>query len=142
MILPDSNIWIYGIDSRADEHEPVKAWFDRSDEEIYLVPSIVQLEVLHYLGRQVDEGDARTPLAEGLFGFPATTEALTPATVRKAHRALEDHRELGVGGRDAALLVHAEQHDASLATHDGPLFQAAMRVGLDAHDPAAPGGVA
>lgn len=137
MILPDSNIWIYGIDTRAREHEPVKAWFDRTDEDIYLVPSVVQLEVLHYLSRNVDDEDERTPLAEGLFSFPATTQALTPATVRKAHRSLEDHLDLGIGGRDAAILVHAKSQDATLVTHDTSLFEAAMRVGLDAHDPAA-----
>jgi predicted nucleic acid-binding protein len=137
VILPDSNVWIYGIDTRVDEHEAAKAWFDATEEEIYLVPAIVQLEVLHYLGRNVEDEDARTPLAEGLFSFPATTEALTPATVRKAHRSLEDHREVGIGGRDAALLVHARASDATVVTHDPSLFRAALRVGLDAHDPVA-----
>lgn len=137
MILPDSNVWIYGIDKRADEHGPVKEWFDRTDEEIYLVPSVVQLEVLHYLSRNVRDEDDRTPLVEGLFSFPATTQALTPATVRHAHRTLEDHLEVGIGGRDAAILVHADRHDATLVTHDEGLFKAAMRAGLDAHDPAA-----
>lgn len=137
MILPDSNVWIYGIDTRADKHPPVREWFERSDEEGYLVPSLVQLEILHYLSRNVGDDDARSPLVQCLFSFPSTTRALTPATVRSAYRSLEDHLDLGIGARGAALLVHAMEEDATLVTHDQALFQAAMRVDLDAHDPAA-----
>lgn len=137
MILPDSNVWIYGIDQRTDEHEATRAWFERADEEIFLIPTIVQIEVLHYVSRKVEREDDRSSLADGLFSFPANTEALTPTVVRKAEGNLQDHLDVGVGGRDAAILTHAREHDATLVTHDGPLFRAAMRAGLDAHDPAA-----
>lgn len=139
MILPDSNVWIYGIDKRADEHEATRAWFERAEEEVFLIPTIVQLEVLHYVSRNVGGEDDRSSLADGLFSFPANTEALTPTVVRKAESNLQENLDVGVGGRDAAILTHARQHDATLVTHDEPLFRAAMRVGLDAHDPAADG---
>lgn len=139
MILPDSNIWIYAIDARADEHEKARDWFHRADEEGFLVPTIVQLEVLHHVDRNVEAEHEREPLVSSLFSFPADTEPLSPSTVRKAYEELEDHRETGIGGRDAALLVHALAADAALASHDQQLLKAALRAGLDFHDPIAPG---
>lgn len=138
MILPDSNIWIYGIDSRAEEHGAASAWFERADEEIFLVPTVVQLEVLHHVTRNVERKVGRDPLTAALFSFPANTQPLTPATVLKARDELEDHLDVGIGGRDAALLVHALAEDATLVSHDHGLLGAGIRAGLDAHDPIAP----
>lgn len=137
MILPDSNVWVYAIDGRAEEHEYAREWLERSDEEIFLVPSLVQLEVLHHVSRNVPAPHQRDPLVDALFSFPATTEPLTTATVRKARGELDDHLETGIGGRDAAVLAHALAEDATLVSHDHSLLEAGIRAGLDVHDPVA-----
>lgn len=142
MILPDSNIWIYGIDARTPEHGRVEAWFERADDEIFLIPTIVQLEVLHHIARNVRSERDRTPLASGVFSFPANTKPLTSATVRNARAEIEDHVARGIGGRDAAVLAHALEEDATLVSHDASLLEAAVDAGLDAHDPAASEGLA
>lgn len=133
MILPDSNIWIYGIDTRLPEHPKAGAWFEQADDEIFLVPTIVQVEVVHYIARHQLEQAAQ--LAEDVLAAPAQTPALTRGIVMRSAERLKDHRELGIGSRDAAILAHARDHDATLVTHDEALFKAAMRHGLDAHDP-------
>ena len=80
---------------------------------------------------------ARTPLASGLLSFPANTEPLTSATVRNARAEIEDHVAKGISGRDAAVLAHALEDEATFVSHEASLLKAAVEAGLDAHDPAA-----
>lgn len=139
MILPDSNVWIYAFDKEQQpEHERaadwLSAWLPESD---LLVPSIVETEVVHYLARQLASDVAQDAVDEFL-AHPGDFEPLTPSVNRQAGEFLVANPDRGIGGRDAAVLVHAKRNDATIVTHDRALLAVARDWGLDAHDPVAP----
>jgi predicted nucleic acid-binding protein len=143
VILPDTNIWISHFDEDIEpEHERVKSWLSRwLPESEVLVPAIVENEVLHYLARQLEPETARRTV-RAFLAHPGQAANLDSSTNRDAADLLVSQANRGIGGRDAAILVAAKRHDATVITHDEALFEVARDWGLDAHDPAAPAGPA
>jgi predicted nucleic acid-binding protein len=141
VILPDANIWIYHLDEGLrPEHDRVKPWLSRwIQRSEVLVPAIVETEVIHYLARQLEPGTVRATV-KNFLAHPGEVANLDPSTNRDAADLLVSQADRGIGGRDAAILVAAKRHDATVVTHDEALFRVARDWGLDAHDPAAPGG--
>lgn len=135
MILVDANIWAYFFDANTKEHGRVKAALPRllGDEEL-LMPTIVQMEVVHYLVKRLG-GDAREAI-DTFLAQAAAVEPLTGGITAEAARLLLEQHGAGIGGRDAALLVMARRHDATLLTNDKDLAKVAKTIGVKATNPA------
>lgn len=134
MILIDSNAWIYFLDAGLEEHvRVVEHLTDLVAEDDVLVPAVVQVEVLHYIAHQM--GDAARGAAEVFLAFPGTIEPLDGGSVHRAARILLEHRDDGIGGRDAALLAAAKRHDARIATADRSLSRTAEALDVKTVDP-------
>ena len=136
MNLLDSNIWIYLLARELPEHEPVMRWFRDELGDDVLLPSLVELEVTHYAARQMTPERARSAI-DALHHHPRAATPLTPSVTARAGELLLTNPERGIGGRDAAILLHAREKDATLVTHDTRLFELAIDLGIDAHDPVA-----
>ena len=134
MILVDSNIWIYFLDASAPEHAKVKTALPRALKGDLLVPTVVQMEVVHYLVSRL--GAQAEPHVETFLTQEAEVEPLSGGITAEAARLLLAHRESGIGGRDACLLVTAKRRDAMILTHDHALAKAAKALGLRTADPA------
>lgn len=136
MILPDANIWIYAFDKAFDHaHERARSWLDEWVEQAdLLVPSLVETEVIHYLSRQLPP-EAAGDAVSGFLAHPGEFVLLGPGVNRQAAKLLLSNRDRGIGGRDAAILVHAKHAGATVITHDQAVFSVAIDMGLDAHDP-------
>lgn len=135
MILADSNIWIYYLDASTKEHAKVKRALPRALAEGLLMPTIVQMEVIHYLVRRL--GANAEPHVETFLAQEAEIEPLTGGVTVEASRLLLAHRETGIGGRDACLLAIARRREAKVFTNDGPLTKGATALGLRTADPVA-----
>lgn len=135
VILVDSNIWIYFLDAATKEHARVKGSLPRALDEDLLMPTIVQMEVIHYLVNRL--GGQAGPHVETFLTQEAEIEPLSGGITVEASRLLLLHRETGIGGRDACLLVMARRREAMILTHDKPLAKAAKMLGLRAADPVA-----
>lgn len=136
MILVDSNIWIYYLDTRLPESGPVgRALPDLLLSDETLLPALVQLEVVHYIARRMaDRVDEAVQL---FFAQPGEEEPLRTDTVTEACRVLLANADAGIGGRDAALLVIARRRGARIATADKPLAKVARKMGIAVTDPTA-----
>ncbi len=135
MILPDSNAWIYALDEGLPEHPHVAPLlWNRLEEDDALIPTTVQLEVLHYLAGQVEDPER---LVDTFLAYPGEVAPLTLDVVTDASRLVLRHRSDGIGSRDATILVHAKRHGAHLLTADQALLGVARDRGLDAMDPTA-----
>jgi len=136
-VAVDSNIWIYTFDADLDEHADVKPSMTEliSSDTTLFVNSVVRLEVVHYLVKNL-EGEGTAPEkflnTEGVVSEPVTAEDVTRAT-----EILTEHDETGVGGRDASLVATMERSGVStLWTHDSGLKRLGDRVDrLEVHDP-------
>lgn len=62
---------------------------------------------------------------------------MTGGITAEAARLLMDQHAIGIGGRDAALLVMARRHDATTLTNDKDLAKVAKAIGVKATNPAA-----
>lgn len=135
MILVDSNVWIHYLDAGLDPHPTVRGRLPEIlAEDDALVPTVVQMEVLHYVARTLEDPGGTV---DNFLAFPGQVHPLTSGDVIDASRILLDHRDEGIGGRDAALLVAARAHDATLATSDRALIDVAERIDVPAIDPTA-----
>jgi len=135
LILVDSNIWIYYLDASTKEHSKVKSALPRALGRELLVPTVVQMEVVHYLvGRLAGRAEAHV---ETFLSQEADVEPLTGGVVMEAARLLLASTGQGIGGRDACLLVTAKRRDATILTHDAALIAAAKELGVRTVDPAA-----
>lgn len=135
MILVDTNIWAYFFDANAKEHARVKVSLPRllGESEI-LMPTVVQMEVVHYLVRRL--GPGASIAVDTFLAQAAEVEALTGGiTAEAAHLLLAEHSS-GIGGRDACLLVMAKRREASLFTNDKTLAKVAKSMGLEVANPA------
>lgn len=134
MILLDANVWIYYLDAELPEHRRVAAWLPGAiAQEDVLVPTLVQVEVLHHIARRLGEDAADT--IDAFLAHPGEVEPLTGSVVAEASRLLLAQRGEGIGGRDAALLVMAKRAQARLATADKALARAARKLGVKVVDP-------
>lgn len=137
MILVDSNIWAYYLDAGCKEHKRVAAQLPRllGDQEL-LMPSVVQLELVHYLVKRL--GSQSGPALDAFLGQAAEIVPLSGGLVVEAARLLQAHRDSGIGGRDCVLLVAAKRHEATLFTNDKALARAAAKLDVPVVNPAAP----
>lgn len=134
MILVDSNIWIHYFDANTKEHGRVKANLPRIlGEEDLLMPTVVQLEVVHYLVRQL--GAKARDAVDTFLAQASEVEPLTGGIVVESSQLLLAHHKAGIGGRDASLLVMAKRHGASLLTNDTDLAKVAKTMGLSVTNP-------
>lgn len=134
MILVDSNIWIYHLDAATKEHATVRQRLPPLLDEGLLVPTVVQMEVIHYLVRRLGpeaQGDVETFLSQECEIAP-----LSSRITLEASRLLIQHAKAGIGGRDSVLLATAQRRDAALATHDRVLADVAGRLDIKTSDPA------
>lgn len=136
LILVDSNIWAYFFDANTKEHSRVKATLPQMlGHDDLLMPTIVQLEVLHYLVRRL--GPAAEPAVDTFLAQTAEVEPLSGGVTVEAARLLLAHHGSGIGSRDAALLVMAKRHAATLFTNDKDLATVAKALGLAIRNPVA-----
>ncbi len=134
MILVDSNIWIYHLDAATKEHAEVRKRLPPLLNEGLLMPTVVQMEVIHYLVRRL--GPEAQPDVETFLSQECEIEPLSSRTTLEASRLLIQHAHAGIGGRDAVLLATAQRRDAGLATHDTALADVAGRLDIKTSDPA------
>ena len=114
----DANVWIYYLDADLAEHRDVRERVDTLvRSEPLFVPTVLQMEVLHYATNQMD--DSQRTMETFLTGEDVTVADLTQADVERAARLLTAHEHAGIGGRDATVLAAMERHGVSrLWTHD------------------------
>lgn len=137
MILVDANIWAYFFDASTKEHARVKAALPRLlGEDELLVPTVVQMEVVHYLVKRL--GAKAADAVDAFLAQAASVESLTGGTTAEASRLLLARHDAGIGGRDAAILVMAKRHQATLLTNDKDLAKVAKAMGLKVGNPASP----
>lgn len=136
MILVDANVWAYFFDANTKEHARVKATLPRllGDDEL-LMPTVVQMEVVHYLVKRL--GVAAAEAVDTFLAQAASVEPLTGGITAEASRLLLAQHASGIGGRDAALLVMAKRHEASIFTNDKDLAKVAKSMGLKVANPVA-----
>lgn len=134
MILVDANIWAYFFDANTKEHARVRTALPRllGDAEL-LMPTVVQIEVIHYLVRRM--GADAAPAIDTFLGQTAEVEPLTGGVTAEAARLLLAHHAAHIGGRDAAILVMAKRHDATILTNDKDLARIAKTMGLKVTNP-------
>ncbi len=134
MILVDAIVWAYFFDANTKEHARVKASLPRllGDDEL-LMPTIVQIEVIHYLVKQM--GPSASGAVDTFLAQAAEVEPLTGSITGEAARLLLAHHATRIGGRDAALLVMAKRHDATILTNDKDLAKVAKTMGLKVANP-------
>lgn len=127
MYCLDANVWVYYLDAELPEHDDVgDAVTAVIESEPLLTPTVVQMEVVHYLTNQLS--DSETPVRRFLNLEGQTAAALSPADVERAATLLHERPNSGIGGRDAAILAAVERYDvAELWTHDEDLLAVADR---------------
>lgn len=135
MVCLDSNIWVYYFDTTLPEHPSVADAVDsvRIEQSLF-VPTVVQMELIHYLSNQVIDGD---DLADRFLAATGPTVAqLTRADVRRATDILQEHPHTSLGGRDAPILATMERCGVdTLWTHDRGFAHVAAARGLTVVDP-------
>jgi predicted nucleic acid-binding protein len=104
-------------------------------DETILMPTILQMEVVHYCHLSV--ADSRSVVQRFLGLEDTEVPSLTPRDVGRASDVLAENPATGVGGRDASVLAIMRRCGATtLWTHDSDLFTLASRMDwLDVHDP-------
>ena len=136
MILVDANVWIYFFDANKKEHVRVRAALPRilGDDDL-LMPTVVQMEVVHYLVKQL--GAKAADAVDTFLAQAAEIAPLSGGVTVEAARLLLAHNSTGIGGRDAAILVMAKRYDATIATNDKGLAKVASAMGLKVANPVA-----
>lgn len=127
MILVDSNTWVYYFDEGLPEHAKVAPRLEALLEtEDLLMPTLVQIEVAHYVVRRL--GAQAGPTLDAFFALPASVHAFAGEDAKAAVRILQESSREGIGGRDAALLQAALANGVSLlVTGDAALAKAARK---------------
>ena len=128
MYCLDANVWIHYLDAGLEEHaavrEPVAGLL--ADEPLFTT-TVLQMEVVHYLRRQLAESDDAVDRFLSLSDV--TVAALTDADVSRAAATLADHDEIGIGGRDATVVAAMDRYDVTrLWTHDEGLKRLGDRL--------------
>jgi len=135
MLCVDANIWIYYLDERMEEHGRAAGELDDAlDNEKLFLNTVIQMEVVHYLVRQLPEDqhvEAFLNLDDVVVG------SLEPKDVATASELMRNHEETGVGGRDCILLASMRKRGVRrLWTHDTDLKKLAKRLDwLRVNDP-------
>lgn len=128
MYCLDANVWMYYFDADLDEHAAVRHLVTELlvDEPLF-VTTVIQMEAVHYLFRQLAESEAAI---ERFLNLEQTTVAsLVSADVSGAVEILRDHEVAGIGGRDATIVAAMDRSDVSdLWTHDEGLKRLGDRL--------------
>lgn len=128
MIAVDANIWVYYFDARLPEHEAVRPWMsDTLTDRTLFVNTAIQMEVVHYFAKQLEDTEAYTEWFLSLDGLVVT--ALEQRDVSQASELLVSHPHVGIGGRDASLVATMERQSVDeLWTHDTGLKRLGERM--------------
>lgn len=128
MYCLDANIWVYYFDAELDEHRSVREPVDGLlvDEPLF-VTAVLQMEVIHYLTRQLSRSE---PYVDRFLSLSAVTVAdLIADDVAAAAELLDEHGETGIDGRDATVLAAMDRFDVErLWTHDEGLKRLGQRM--------------
>ncbi len=118
MIAVDANVWVYYFDTRLAEHEAVRPWLRNAlAERTLFVNTAIQMEVIHYFAKQLEDTEAYTEWFLSLDGLVVTV--LEQQDVSRAGELLVSHPHVGIGGRDASFVAAMERREVSdLWTHD------------------------
>jgi len=92
-----------------------------------VVPTIVQVEVLHHVRMAL--ADVFGPIHDRLH-LDRLRPGLDAPTVDDVIHLLRERAADGRGGRDAAILIQARRHGATLLSNDGALLRAAKAVAV------------
>lgn len=124
----DANVWVYYLDSTLPEHETVRPTV-RSvlESRSIFSTTVIQMEVVHYLHTQLDDP---AEVTEGFLDLEDVRIAdFRRDDVEQAVRLLRNHPDVGIGGRDATIVVAMERLGCDvLWTHDQALGQLAERI--------------
>lgn len=128
MYCLDANVWIYYFDEELSEHEDVRdAVTELLADEPLFTPTVLQMEVVHYLTKQLAESEAGV---ERFLSLADVTVAdLTDADVATAADLLDTYAQTGIGGRDATVVAAMDKYDIErLWTHDDGLKRLGERL--------------
>lgn len=128
MYCLDANVWIYFLDAGLDEHVAVRdPVTELLAERPLFTTTVIQMEVVHYLFRQLVESEVAIDRFLNLEG--TTVASLDSPDVDRAVTILRDHEETGIGGRDATIVAAMERSDVTeLWTHDAGLERLGDRL--------------
>ena len=110
MVLVDTSAWIEWLIGSATGDEVAKHLPDQQD---WLVPTMVQLELAKWLAREVGEDRA-----DQVIAFTQDCQVV-PIDTEIALVAAEACRENRLATADAIILATARAREASLVTYDG-----------------------
>lgn len=136
MYCLDGNVWVYYLDAELPEHDDVSdAVTAVVESQPLLTPTVIGMEVVHYLTNQLS--DSETPVQQFLDLEGQTAAPLSQEDVERAAGLLHEYPNSGIGGRDAAILAATERYDVTeLWTHDQDLLDVAeQRPNLVVVDP-------
>lgn len=128
MYCLDANVWVYYFDAELTEHaavrEPVAAIL--AGEPVFTT-TVLQMEVVHYLAKQLAESD---PAVDRFLSLSDVSVAdLTRIDVARAAELLDSHEASGIGGRDATVVAAMDRYDVErLWTHDDGLKRLGERL--------------
>ena len=122
MLVIDSNVWAYFLDSTLPEHERVKEAMRRYlEEEEVLMTTVVQLEIVHYLVKRLGPVLGGEKL-DVFLNYPFTLDVLDYDLVLKAGQVLRRYSHMGIGARDASIIASMRRNGVTrLVTHDSAL---------------------
>lgn len=128
MYCLDANVWIYFLDAGLDDHVAVRdPVTELLAERPLFTTAVIQMEVVHYLFRQLVESEAAI---DRFLNIESTTVAsLDSLDVSRAVTILRGHEEVGIGGRDATIVAAMDRSDVTeLWTHDDGLKRLGERL--------------
>lgn len=124
----DANVWVYYLDGTLSEHEQVRpAVRSVLDSRSICSTTVIQMEVVHYLHTQLDDPSGAT--GSFLDLEDVAVAELQKEDVERAAALLGKHPDVGMGGRDATIVVAMDRLDCDvLWTHDRALHRLGDRL--------------
>ena len=115
----DSNIWIYYFDQASQQNKSVAEYLNtmlRKDQAA--VTSVISVEVVHYLFRRLGTAEGYEKAKIFHMG-PIKTLEFTSLDLPAHLEKMRQTAHLGIGGRDATILVCMEREGIdTIVTHD------------------------
>ena len=117
-VYVDSNYWVYWMDSRLPAHRHVLKTVEAAVREGILLNLLSLLEVAHYF-RNLGETELLLRMDKLRNLTTLTLAELDATTANEALRILGKYSNVGIGGRDAAVLATMRMHGVKrILTHD------------------------
>lgn len=118
-IMVDSNIWAYYFDETMQEHKQTAAILEKFlEKKEVVITTVIAIETIHYLFRKLAKNKARDKakvFIQGEFEILDIEESSLEKIIEKLYYT----RNLGIGGRDASILVAMEKEKITkILTHD------------------------